>query len=674
VRVTSRHRLAGRVARDGARPLALDVLTPAEAETLLRRLLGEQRVLREPSATAELARACGFLPLALRIAAAHLTTRPHQPLTDYLADLGRTDRLAALRVDGDPESAVSVAFDQSYQALDPGTRKLFRLLAFAPGADITVPAAAMLAGRPEHTTAVQLNRLVGVHMISEPSAARFTLHDLLRLYARQRADAEDGPDECAHAAGRLIHWYADMAAAAVAVLCPQFVRLPGTLPSRPFQESAAALAWLDAERANLVAAATTDGPPEAAWRLADALRGYFRLRRIGVDWLVTAQAGLAAAEAAEHPAGVAAARLSLADAYWSTGRHADAEEHYARALRSATDIGWVPGTAAVLTNLGTLHWELGRLEQATECYTAALARNREAGLVAGQAADLNNLGMVHRQLGRLTEAVDFHSRALHTHEAAGSRVGVGNALANLGVAYRLLGRLDDAVTKCTESLAVHREFGSRAAEAQIIGDLAEVHLLRGDPARAAAMLDEALGMQREIDHRRGEAATLYLLALTHRDRDDTEAALRHARAAAALAVDTGNTRSAALAMTLVASVEGRLGDETAALAGHAEALDVARSVRSHDAEADALIGWAETALRHSATDAHGYASAALALVSASGHRLLEARALTVLARIERTRGDETAAADYTQRALVIDRETGLSAGPFKAGRPSESAG
>jgi Tetratricopeptide repeat len=313
--------------------------------------------------------------------------------------------------------------------------------------------------------------------------------------------------------------------------------------------------------------------------------------------------------------------------------------------------------AAVLTNLGTLHWELGRLERATECYTAALDHNRAAGLTAGQAAALNNLGLVHRQLGRLTEAVDFHLRALHAHEAAGSRVGVGNALANLGVAYRLRGRLDDAVARCTEALAVQREFGSRAGEAQVIADLAEVHRLRGDPARAVTMLDEALRVQREIDHRRGATATRYLLGLAHRDLGDKDVALRHGRASAALAV--AETRLAALAMTLVAGIEGSLGDETAALAGHAEALAMARSARSHEAEADALIGWAETALRHSAIDAFEHASAALALVTASGHRLLEGRALAVLARIERTRGDCAAECGYARRALAIQEETGL---------------
>ncbi|HVV21410.1 MAG TPA: BTAD domain-containing putative transcriptional regulator, partial [Pseudonocardiaceae bacterium] len=184
VLVTSRNRLAGLVARDGARPLALDVLPPDEAVVLLRRLVGPSRA-GEP--VAALAPACGFLPLAMRIAAAHLATRPNLRITDYVAALGGPDRFAALRVEGDPESAVTVAFDQSYRTLDEDTRRLFRLLSVAPGPDVSAAAATVLAGSP---AGVLLERLVAGHMVAEPGVARYAMHDLLRLYAQQQASAD----------------------------------------------------------------------------------------------------------------------------------------------------------------------------------------------------------------------------------------------------------------------------------------------------------------------------------------------------------------------------------------------------------------------------------------------------------------------------------------------------
>jgi transcriptional regulator with XRE-family HTH domain len=144
--VTSRDRLAGLVATHGAHRLGLDVLAPEEAVMLLARSLGEERVAAEPEATAAVAEACGFLPLALRIAAANLLDQPQHSIADYAGRLHAGNRLAELAVDGDPQAAVGVAFDASYTTLDPQARRLFRLLGLVPGPAVTAPAAAALTG------------------------------------------------------------------------------------------------------------------------------------------------------------------------------------------------------------------------------------------------------------------------------------------------------------------------------------------------------------------------------------------------------------------------------------------------------------------------------------------------------------------------------------------------
>lgn len=670
VLITSRDRLGGLVARDGAHALPLDVLSPGEADTLLRTLLGASRVDAEPAAAAELAAACGFLPLALRISAAHLAAEPHRGLAEYVTRLDHTDRLAALRVEGDPDSAVSAAFDQSYAALDADTRRLFRLLPLAPGTDVTAPAAAALADQRQDLTERQLARLLDGHVISQPLDGRYVVHELLRLYARQRTETEDTPAVRAEAMARLDHWYLASATHAAEVLYPQLARLPPpdrTGPSTEFADRTQSLAWLDAERTNLVGTALR-AANEVTWRLADALRGYFRLRRTGPDWLAVAKAGVAAAEAADDAHGMAAARLSLADAYWSIGRHTSAAEHYTHAMAWCDKAGWIAGTAATLTNLGTLHWEMGRLDEATAHYTAALTRSREArsitgsvaGSVTGEAAILNNLGMVHRQLGMLDRAIGYHREALTRHEAAGSRVGTANALANLGVVYRLLGRLDDAVDQFTRSLAVHREVGSRAGEAQVLADIAEVHRLQGRPAEAVAVLADALALQQEIDHPSGAATTSLLLAVAHRDLGDPTTALNHARTAVTLAREVGNRRCEAMALAVVAGATGDLGeDPTTVLAGHAEALSVARAAGSREAETETQIAWAESAGRlNRPAQAAEHALAAVVLSRQSGHRLLEGRALTVLAAAEQARGASAESAKYAEQAQAIHQETG----------------
>lgn len=115
--VTSRDQLGGLVARDGAHRLHLDVLPLRDANALLNRILGAEPDETEHSAVTELAEVCGRLPLALRIAAANLITRPHQRIADYLAHLRGEDRIVALAVAGDSHSAVSVSFGLSYQRL-----------------------------------------------------------------------------------------------------------------------------------------------------------------------------------------------------------------------------------------------------------------------------------------------------------------------------------------------------------------------------------------------------------------------------------------------------------------------------------------------------------------------------------------------------------------------------
>jgi hypothetical protein len=137
------------------------VLSRQESIALLGRVLGD-RANAEPAAVAALAELCGDLPLALRIAAANLASRPPQPIADYVAMLRDDDRLAALAVPGDPDNAVLASFDLSHCGLPPAARRTFRLLSVVPGPDVTPPAAAAVAG----TT------------VDEPVMSLLKLHDL----------------------------------------------------------------------------------------------------------------------------------------------------------------------------------------------------------------------------------------------------------------------------------------------------------------------------------------------------------------------------------------------------------------------------------------------------------------------------------------------------------------
>jgi tetratricopeptide (TPR) repeat protein len=623
--VTSRDRLAGLVARDGAHLLTLDVLTPAESQRLLARTVGEDRIAAEPEAGRELARLCAHLPLALRIASAHLAARPRRRIAGYVAELAAGNRLTALTVDGDDQAAVQAAFDLSYATLAPEVRLLFRRLGLVPGPDVTVEAVAALAGTTVAAAAAGLDKLVGAHLVTESGEGRFTFHDLLRRYAAERARAEDGDPACRDGIDRLLHWYLGTVDAAAGLLYPEIMRLPrppAQVGPGTFEDHAAALRWLDAERANLVAAvvhAADHGPRAVAWRLADALRGYFHLRMVTIDWLAVARGGLAAAELDGDGTGQAAARLSLGDLHWRLSRYPLAVEHYAAAAALAGAAGWRQGQAAVHGNLGNVYQQSGRLAQAAAEYRQALDIAAETGWARLEAANLDNLAAVHWELGRLAESADYSHRALAMIRDAGSGFAEAVDLTNLGEVCHAQGRLD----------------------------LAEEHLRR------------ALTLHREIGNRGGEAETLRLLALVDRDRGRTPESLDLARDALALAREAGDRRYEADALNTVASIDAVCGRYAAALDGHREALGLAREIGNRYPEAEALIGLADVTRSLGRLDeARRHATEALLVARQVGYRILEGQAFAVAADIDRAGGNDADAARHAAQALAIRRETG----------------
>jgi DNA-binding SARP family transcriptional activator len=611
--VTSRDSLAGLVAREGARRLTLDVLTPAEARTLLTRFLGADRVTAEPDAVDELAHLCAYLPLALRIAAANLTVHSGQSIAGYTAALREGNRLAALEVAGDEQAAVRAAFDVSYGSLPAPAQRLFRLLGLVPGPDITPDAAAALAGEAPDEAFRLLRQLAGAHLIDQPEPGRFTFHDLLRLYAAEHATREDGEA----ALGRLYDHYLRTADAAARLLYPQHLRLPPTVaPLDLFADDTAASAWLDAERANLVATVrhtATFGPRPVAWLLADTLRGYFWLRMHPVDWQTVAYAGLAAAEADREPRAQAAALLSLATLQWRQSRYRRAIEYYTRALDLAREAQWLDGESSALGNLGVVYRLSGRSEQAVTCHVQALDIARRTGRLPGQAMNLANLGLLYWDLGELERAAEHHTEALTIYRKLGSRTSDAKVLSNLGDTYHGLGRLADALDLLTQALALYRDTGDRGAEAETLRCMAAVHLDTGDTAQAIELAEAALKLSRETGYRRDEIYTLVTLG----------------------------------------TIQQRLGRYREALANHRRALALARETDSQYPEILALIGIA-TAARSDSSPAHE----ALDLARRAGYRMLEGQALTALAGLALRYGDAAEAVRQGERALVVHRETG----------------
>ena len=365
--VTSRTRLTGLAASEGARLVSLDVLSDDDAQKMLARRLGGGRVAAEPDAVAGLTGLCGRLPLALAITAARAADRPGFPLAGLAAELRDGQRLPALDA-GDAATSVQAVFRWSYQQLDAPTARLFRLLALHPGRDITEDAAARLAGLPGGQARDLLRGLVRGCLLTEPRPGRYVFHDLLRAYATGQAEAADSRTDRHAALSRLFDYYlAAGEAAAKALLSSDRPRVTGTEAGGPVSRAGdAALAWLDAERANLTAIAADaagSGWPGCTIRLAAALFRYLDDGGHFTDAQTVHTTALDAARAAGDRA-AEADELRRCAADCRQGRYDQASGKLRQALEIYRDLGDRFGQARTLSNLGLVLRRQGSYQEA----------------------------------------------------------------------------------------------------------------------------------------------------------------------------------------------------------------------------------------------------------------------------------------------------------------------
>jgi DNA-binding SARP family transcriptional activator/tetratricopeptide (TPR) repeat protein len=642
--VTGRDRHAGLVAREGAHRLDVEVFTPNESRALLARILGSARVAAESDAAAELATLCAHLPLALRIAVAHLNSRPHRGIATHVAELRAGNRLAALSVPGDEESAMRATLDLSYAVLPADARRMFGLLGLVPGMDVTVRAAAALAGTTETTAADLLDRLTAAHLLSEHTSGRFAFHDLLRVYAAEQAALVDGADE---ALNRLRHWYLDTAHWAARALYPHMLRLAFPLPETTDAVAARAgtaghsdaAAWLDAERRNLLAVirqAAEHGPPTVAFQLADVLRGYFFLRRYIVDWLAVGRVQETLANTLGDLRAQAAAQLTLGEAHLRDGRYTDAIAHFQAASAVNGRSAWPAGQAAALGGVATVYLRSGRTRQAADEYARTVALLRDIDNAAALANNLGNLSLVLRQLGELRQAAVHYAEAIVIFRRIGSRYAEAVSLGNLGMIYHDLGELELACDHLTQALALHREIGDRGSEADTLSGLAAVHLDLGSSPTALDLAREAVTLARHGDNRYTEAYAVHTLADVSADGGDYRDALDLHRQAHRLATDTGNRHLRVAASIGIATDYRLLGHPDRAAAHADEALVLAQQAGYLVLEGRSLTARAEIELARQRSDlAEDFARRALASHLHTGHRPGEARARHVLDAVRR---------------------------------------
>ncbi|HEX8135677.1 MAG TPA: tetratricopeptide repeat protein, partial [Actinomycetes bacterium] len=483
--LTSRARLA----LHEAVPLTLDLLEEDDAVRLLARLDHQGRVDAEPGAGRRVARACGCLPLALQIAGARLGNRRTWTvahLADRLADERR--RLGELRV-GDLD--VRAGFALSYRDLPAAEARTFRLLGLLETPDLTPGPVAALTGTAVPQAEATLERLLDARLLEQTHPGRYRLHDLLRLFAREQAEAQEPAEQQDAARGRALAWYLATAEHADELLKPAGQRRPTRAATAPFADRAAALAWLDGERGNLVAvtrhAAAHPDPAVAAiaWRLGDTLFRYFDLRKHWSAWQAVCEPAVQAAARAGSPADHARALNRLGIVYREQRRLAEAMAQQQRALTIARRAGDLDVEGAVLNNLGITYQDQRDFAAAIGCHRQRLAIARWHGDRYSQGATLNNLGDVYREQGRHQEATACLEQSLEIFRDLDERRALAMVLNNLGEVACAQGRHRDAIAHHRQGSAISHEVGDRYSEA--INLLGLGHAVAAAHGRAAAV-------------------------------------------------------------------------------------------------------------------------------------------------------------------------------------------
>lgn len=520
--VTSRNRLGGLVAVDGARPLRLDVLTAREGRDLLLRRLGAERVAAEPEAVREIVELCARLPLALAVAAARAADRTAFPLAALADELAEGHGSLDAFTDADQAADVRAVLSWSYHALSPAAARLFRLLVLHPGPDVSLPAAASLAGLGTAATRSLLAELVHAHLVDEPAPGRYAWHDLLRAYAAELSAGTDAPGEITAARRRMADHYLHSAYAAARLMDLTRDRIVLAEPSPGVHSEShttpqRAMGWFGTERAVLVAVlreASARGFDVHAWQLAWCVEHHFGRQGLWHELGVTLRTALESADRLGDPTALAHIHRGLAQAESYAKRTGDARAHIERAIELFAKVGDVPALTESHRQLSVVLEVQGDLEGALDHHRQALELLGPHGDGRLRSWILNGLGWYHSLLGRHREALEFCATALELARARDDDYTLGHVLNSIGHARHHLGAHDEAVAAFEEALARFRHVGGVPwAEAHTLASLADARLGLGQPDRARALLAEGLRILERLGHPDAAAMREKLAAL-----------------------------------------------------------------------------------------------------------------------------------------------------------------
>ncbi len=631
----------------GLKVFRLDILDEKDAVQFLLTLcprLGDN--------AKELAKACGFLPLALRIAGSFLETNQDWQVAKYLAQLiDRKQRLSTLESSHKEAELTNdydliSTFELSYQQLGHNEQLHWQELAVF-GPSFSLNAAAYVSNLEE----TEMQKLLGTFqryavIDFNPKTSRYSMHELLSEFAlRQTTESEVHGAQFLHA-----RYYLQVLEQA-----NRFYLQGGEGVLR-------GLELFDRERENIQkgqewAARNSTKTKEVAEICAaypSAGADCLELRLHPNQRIIWLESSLKAYQFIGKREGEGISLGNLGNAYAALGELRKAIEFYERALTIDREIGDRRGEGADLHNLGLAYADLGEFRKALELYERALVNSRELGDRRGEGAILGNLGNIYADLGENRKALEYYEKRLRIAREIGDHRGEGNALGNLGLSYANLGDVRKAIEFYEQALLNNRQIADRRGEATSLGNLGNAYSILGDVRRAIEFYEQTLVINREIGNRRGEGTALGNLGLAHVDLGEARKAIELYERALDIAGEIGDRLGTGNALGNLGLAYSKLGNVSKAIDFFRQALVIHQEIGDRNGVGNALgnLGSAYKALgdTHAAIQ---FFEQALEINQESGDIRGVGIGLANLGSAFANLGDLEKAMHYTKEALSI---------------------
>ncbi|WP_308211738.1 AfsR/SARP family transcriptional regulator [Nocardiopsis dassonvillei] len=546
--ITTRNELSG---LSGARFLSLGVFDEQSSLELLGRVLGDERVRREPDQAREIIRICGGLPLALRVVAGRMLSRPRWSFAHVARRLGEQNRkFRELQVEG---QSVEAAIDLSFQSLNRDQSRTFLLLGLMIGSTIDLGGAAALLDMTVEDADDILQELVGVCLLEEPQGDVYRLHDLIGAFSRDRAAMLLTAEEIDAARLRLAEQYMATAQHAADLLGPRAhddtVEVnQGYRTELSGREDAGN--WFTLHQENLadtIEYFASHDNGEYAWRMADAVWRFYALHGQMGLLISSHQRALQISDKQGNRRGRAVTLIGLGIAHCLSGRFDESLDLLTEARDLLTAIGDSRGIIRALSNLGMVYERVGRLADAAEAIQGVLDHAIELKDVQVEALQWGNLAVLKQTLGAYGEALHCAGRSLEKSVGEDRDETRAYAKRVMGEARIGLGELDAAFDDLNEALELSHEL-------RLVGNQVYVHNSLGLAHRAAEQWERAieahataLDLAEQHGRRSGDAEIRVDLGMTYAAAGRHGEALDELERARAIAVERSERYMAARA-------------------------------------------------------------------------------------------------------------------------------